>query len=144
MNRSTYIAAALASLSYFLPLQAEAARCSSGAIYYRSAGVCISKASAIRAGVYRPRHAKASVKHRVKKRPPVERAKAQPPIVAASFPPPSPPWKQRTPMIDGGIDAGLNAPAPTVFVHPRFGGLIPMPESPAAWAARNASTFGEN
>lgn len=118
-----------------LPTAAEAARCAKGSIYRPSVGVCVSKASAIRAGIYRPRHAKASIKHRAKKRPPVERASA---------PPPSPPWKQRTPMIDGGIDAGLNAPAPTVFVHPRFGGLIPMPEPPAAWAARNASTFGEN
>ena len=68
-----YIAAAIACFAYFAPLQAEAARCSSGKVYRPSAGVCVSKASAIRAGVYKPRYAKASVKHR-HKRPSVERA----------------------------------------------------------------------
>lgn len=53
---------------------AEAARCPQGQIYRPSQGVCVSKASAIRAGIYRPRTAKARTRDRVRKRPPVERA----------------------------------------------------------------------
>lgn len=34
---------------------ADAARCAQGKIYYRSAGACVSKAQASRAGIYRPR-----------------------------------------------------------------------------------------
>lgn len=46
---------------------AEAARCKQGMIYRPSVGVCVSKASAMRAGVYRARYAKASLKHRYKR-----------------------------------------------------------------------------
>lgn len=74
MKRLTYIAAAIASFAFFSPLQpAEAARCAYGKVYRPSIGVCQHKAAAVRAGVYRPRYAKASVRHRYK-RPPVRRA----------------------------------------------------------------------
>ncbi|MDP2358698.1 MAG: hypothetical protein Q8M31_21945 [Beijerinckiaceae bacterium] len=55
MNHLFYIAAALASFAILAPTAAEAARCKQGQIYRVSQGVCVSKASAIRAGVYRPR-----------------------------------------------------------------------------------------
>jgi hypothetical protein len=46
---------------------AEAARCPLGQIYRPSASICVSKASAMRAGVYRVRYARASLKHRYKR-----------------------------------------------------------------------------
>lgn len=49
------------------PAPADAARCAYGKVYRPSMGVCQAKASAIRAGVYKPRYAKARLKHRVKK-----------------------------------------------------------------------------
>ncbi|MBX9760675.1 MAG: hypothetical protein K2Y29_17985 [Beijerinckiaceae bacterium] len=89
MKRATMIAGAVASFAFFAPLQADAARCKQGSIYRPSIGVCVSKASAQRAGIYRPRIAKASIRHRGKRtRAPivrkVELARAhpeQPPIV---------------------------------------------------------------
>jgi hypothetical protein len=62
--RTAYITAALASFAVMAPIQAEAARCKQGQVLRASLGVCVSKAAAIRAGVYKPR---------VKKRPPAIR-----------------------------------------------------------------------
>lgn len=57
MTRATYIAAAAAvtSLAVMAPVHAEAARCPQGQIYRVTQGVCVSKAAAIRQGIYKPR-----------------------------------------------------------------------------------------
>jgi hypothetical protein len=115
------IFAALAGAALLaLPAPAEAARCPSGYIYRSSAGVCQSKALAARQGI-RVRHAKASITHRAKKRPPVVKRAAAP----VTFP--------RTPLFD-------QVPAPSHTFGP-FGDLLPMPETEAArlarWATQN-------
>lgn len=86
MKSSFYIAAALASTAFLSPIQAEAARCAKGLVYRPSINVCVSKASAIRAGIYRARIVKrAPVKQRAKK-PPVEHASTAPdPVVYGPF-----------------------------------------------------------
>ena len=75
---SLLIAAALAA--WLAPSAAEAARCKQGSIYRPSQGVCVSKASAMRAGIYRPRIAKASIRyrHRTKKPPVIKQARGIP------------------------------------------------------------------
>lgn len=70
MNRALFLAAPIACFAFFAPLQADAARCKSGQVFRPSAGACVSKASAIRAGVYRPQYAKASTRHRYKRQAP--------------------------------------------------------------------------
>lgn len=111
------IFAASAALLLALPTAAEAARCPNGLIYRPTAKVCVSKASAIRAGIYRSRYAKARMNDRAKNRPPIERAAVMP----------------RTPMWDSvAIDR---------ISHGPFGGLIPMPETEQSriimWAAHS-------
>lgn len=65
------IAATFAGLMYGIiaggATSAEAARCPLGQVYRPSASICVSKASAMRAGVYRVRYARASLKHRYKR-----------------------------------------------------------------------------
>lgn len=73
---------------------AEAARCPQGSIYRPTQGVCISKASALRAGIYRPR----SIKAKPQKRAPAKRTTRS--EYASPYPPPSPPWKQRVTIIE--------------------------------------------
>ena len=61
------------------PSPADAARCAYGKVYRPSLGVCQSKAVAQRAGVYRQRYAKASIRHRHKR--PAMTRKASLPVV---------------------------------------------------------------
>lgn len=68
-----------------LPLSAEAARCKQGAIYRPSVGACVSKQSAMHAGIYRPRVAKASIRHRAKKPPVIKRAARKLPVLACDY-----------------------------------------------------------
>ena len=82
MTRSLLLAAALAA--WLAPSAAEAARCKQGQIYRPSQGVCVSKAAAQRAGIYRPRVAKASIRHRVKK-PAIRRAASGVPVLACDY-----------------------------------------------------------
>ena len=79
--RNVLIAAALAA--WLAPSAADAARCKQGQIYRPSQGVCVSKVSAMRAGIYRPRVAKASIRHRVKK-PPAKHAQGLP-VLACDY-----------------------------------------------------------
>jgi hypothetical protein len=85
--RAVLLVLALAAGLYALP--AEAARCPSGQVYRPSVGVCQSKAAAARQGVYKPRVARASIRHRLKRAPAprprvtrVLRARAQPAMPA--------------------------------------------------------------
>lgn len=121
MKPSTYAAAAIASFAWFIPVQADAARCPAGYVYRASAHVCQTKAKAQRAGVRI--YSRASTRHRYKrqKAPPVQRAQQAEPILVATMP--------RSPMIDGA--------APEQIAASPFGGLIFMPESPVSWALRN-------
>jgi hypothetical protein len=69
------IAAGIAA-AWAIPAPAEAARCPAGNIYRVTHGVCVSKSAASKQGIYKPRKAKASTRHRHRRtpvyRPPVQ------------------------------------------------------------------------
>lgn len=110
---------------------AEAARnCGPGKVWRPSIKTCQPYRTAVASGarIY-SRYAKASIKHRYK-RPPVKRAAVETPEPPArQFPQPTPPWIERTPVVEG-FEADVIAPSP-------FGRLLPMPETVTAWAIRN-------